>query len=113
MAGEQPPLFGDMDRARAAGDDGLERAVRHAGDAWLMLAIEAVRTACLTRETLICDDVWATGLESGASDRAFGQAMKEGVRRGWMAPTGRHRPSKRSHGSPKPEYRSLIYRDEL
>lgn len=103
------PLLRD---AHDAGRIGLSQAVEAAGPSWLELAIEAVRQACLDRPVLISDDVWATGLQSNGHDRALGQAMKEGVRRGWMVKTGRMRPSVRSHGSPKPEYRSLLYQWE-
>lgn len=108
MTGTQPSLFD----AKVAGQAGLELAAEAAGPDWLDLAIAAVRVACLQHETLICDDVWAVGLQSCGHDRAFGQAMKTGVRRGWMVKTGRMRPSVRSHGSPKTEYRSLIYQGE-
>lgn len=95
--------------ARQLGEDGLAQAEQAARAEWLDQAIHMVFTACLAHQTLICDDVWAMGLQSCGHDRAFGRAMKRALDNGWMRPSGHGRPSRRSHGSLKPEYVSLIY----
>jgi hypothetical protein len=76
---------------------------------WLETALLAVERTCRKLEYFISDDVWDFGeLESTREDRALGPVMMRAKRNGWCVKTDRLRPSRRSHLSGKPVWRSLI-----
>jgi hypothetical protein len=92
----------ERDRATAAVEE-------HAAREWREQALEAVRRTALARPEFIVDDVWDVGgLESTVEDRALGPVMLAAKRKGFIEKTDRVRPSKRSHLSGKPVWRSLI-----
>ena len=95
--------------ALRAGQDAI-RAVSEAADpAWCIAALEAVRLTCVRRPEFISDDVWDSGLDSTREDRALGPIMQAAARAGYCRRTDRTRPSRRSHGSGKPVWVSLIW----
>jgi len=95
--------------ALRAGQDAI-RAVSEAADpAWCIAALEAVRLTCVRHREFISDDVWDSGLDSTREDRALGPIMLEAKRLGYCCKTDRTRPSRRSHGSGKPIWVSLIW----
>ena len=87
----------------------LNQVEENAVDSWKTDALAAVKQTCLRLETFISDDVWETGsLESTREDRALGPVLLQARRLGWCEKTDRVRPSKRSHLSGKPVWRSLL-----
>jgi hypothetical protein len=76
---------------------------------WKALALEAVRKTCLSRNSFISDDIWEVGnLPSTREDRALGPVLMKASKFGWCSRTSDMRPSKRSHGSGKPVWRSRL-----
>ena len=53
-------------------------------------------------------DAATGGLDSTREDRALGPVMQRAARNGWGVRTMAGRPSARSHGSPKPVWRSPL-----
>lgn len=108
---EQQSLFGNYDGAVSAETRAaLNQVEENADDGWKEQAIQAIETTCRTREEFISDDIWeAGGLESTREDRALGPILLRAKRLGWCEKTGRLLPSRRSHLSGKPVWRSLIY----
>lgn len=103
-----------IDQALAARDVQLARVDEHADPEWKTRALAAVRRTCEQLPDFICDDVWTTGdLDSTREDRALGPVMQRAARNGWCVRTMAGRPSARSHGSPKPVWRSLIYAGQV
>lgn len=112
----QASLF---DTAAAARDIGMERAAVHAGESWQQECLVIARDYCERHEYVFVDDLWAWGLETGESDRALGAVIQLAARLGWIEKIPMRsvhpeayvsRPSVRSNLSPKPVWRSLIYR---
>lgn len=97
-------------RARHQAERAMERAAAHADQAWLDEALEAVRRTCLRLEDFIGDDVWETGLSMPREARALGPVMMRAARLGYCVRTDRVRPSVRSHGSPKPVWKSRLFK---
>jgi hypothetical protein len=99
-----------FDDARAARDAAVTAVDAHAEPEWKELALEAVRRTCEALPEFICDDIWEVGqLPSAREDRALGAVMRRAAREGLCVRTDRTRPSVRSHLSPKPVWRSLLY----
>lgn len=99
-----------MPAALAARDAALRRVDEHADPEWKDRALAAVRRTCEALPDFVVDDVWSTGgLESTREDRALGAVMRRAAKLGWMERTDRVRPSVRSHGSPKPVWKSNLY----
>jgi hypothetical protein len=89
----------------------LAQVEENTDEEWREQALQAVERTCLSLPEFISDDVWDTGaLESTREDRALGPIMLAARNRGWCTKTDRVRPSKRSHLSGKPVWRSLLYR---
>ena len=102
-----PPTLFDAVRER---DEAMQRVDEAAEPDWKALADEAIRQTCLTRPEFFVDDVWEVGnLPQTREDRALGPRMRAAAKAGWCVRTDRTRPSVRSHGSPKPVWRSLLY----
>lgn len=98
-----------IDQALQQRDLQLARVDTHADPDWKTRALDAVRRTCEQLPDFICDDVWTTGgLDSTREDRALGPVMQRAARNGWCVRTMAGRPSARSHGSPKPVWRSLL-----
>lgn len=96
--------------AADARDEALKAVDRHADTRWKLDALAAVELTCRTLPEFMVDDVWETGrLESTREDRAMGAVMRAAARNGWCVKTNLMRPSKRSHLSGKPVWRSLIF----
>ena len=102
----------DFDHAKRARDDALERVERNAMEAWKREALAAVERTCRELPEFFADDIWDRGLDSTREDRALGPIMRTAARNGWCVKTDRVRPSKRSHLSGKPVWKSLIYGQE-
>lgn len=98
-----------MTDASAKRDDGIDRAVQHAGQPWILYANDFLCTYLTNHREMFCDDVWAAGLIVPESPRAFGQVVKNAMAAGWMEPTGNARKSANSNLSLRMVYRSLIY----
>lgn len=89
----------------------LEQVEEAADDDWKEEALAAVERTCMALPEFISDDVWTTGgLESTREDRALGPILLQARRLGWCEKTDRLRPSRRSHLSGKPVWRSLVRR---
>jgi hypothetical protein len=99
----------DAATAAAAREDGMTRAVRHAGWTWVEYATEFIRVFLIHHRELFVDDVWAAGLATPDSPRAFGQPMKSALAAGWMHRTEFARPSVRSNLAVRPVYASRIH----
>lgn len=99
-----------LDGAREERDKALERVEKHADPHWKTYALAAVERTAVRLETFISDDVWESGLEPTREDRALGPVLLRAARFGWIEKTDRVRPSRRSHGSGKPVWRSRIWR---
>ena len=91
-------------------DEAMQRVDQAADADWKALADEAIRLTCLTRPEFHIDDVWVVGnLPATREDRALGPRMRAAAKAGLCVRTDRVKPSVRSHGSPKPVWRSLIF----
>jgi len=99
----------DPDDAQRRQEEGIHRAVNHAGITWVDYATRYMEVYLLRHRELFCDDVWDSGLEVPESPRAFGQVMKNALREGWMEPSSTPRRSAQSNNSFRTVYRSLIY----
>jgi hypothetical protein len=99
-----------LDGARKERDKALERVDRAADADWKTWALSAVERTAVRLETFISDDVWESGLEATREDRALGPVLLRAARFGWITKTDRVRPSRRSHGSGKPVWRSNIWK---
>lgn len=100
----------DFDDAARARDEALERVEKHADARWKQDALAAVEATCRALPEFISDDIWEMGgLVSTREDRALGPIMRTAARNGWCVKTDRVRPSKRSHLSGKPVWKSLIH----
>lgn len=106
----QPSLLEMMEKQA----DAIQRSDEHADEAWKQEALEAVRRAAEANETLIVDAVWPYLNEGACAThdyRAMGPVMIRARREGYIAPTGDFRKSHlRNHGTPRPVWRSLIYK---
>lgn len=105
-----------LDFARAARDDGMQRAIDHAeSDApgWSDVAFQFLRNYARTHEHFISEDVsdasrdW--GMVQPPTDRAWGQIYRRAIKEGIIKQDGAGR-SRRRHASICPRWMSLIYR---
>jgi hypothetical protein len=94
--------------AKVRRDDGLRRVEDNAG-AWIDEAFSFVAAYLRENETLFCDDLWAAGLRRPSNPKALGAVMVRAARAGLMVKGG-YRPSVASNLSPKPWWRSLVWR---
>lgn len=101
-----PPFPADPTAAR---DEAIAQVERNADERWKRTALEIVEHVCRTMPEWYVDDLWEAGLPPTREDRALGPVLREAARRGWCEKTDRMKPSKRSHLSGKPVWRSLIY----
>jgi len=91
----------------------LEQVADNADEDWKLEALRAIETTCLNLPEFISDDIWKTGgLQSTREDRALGPLLLQAKRLKWCEKTGVLRPSKRSHLSGKPVWRSLIFKED-
>lgn len=81
----------------------------HADAAWKAQALDAVLVTCRSYPEFHSDRIWETGLDEPSEARALGPVMLQAARFGWCVRTDRVAPSVRSHGSPKPVWRSLLF----
>lgn len=90
-------------------DDATARGWENAGEPWRQQALEDLESLCRRHADFTADDLddVAKLLED---PRAIGGLVREGLKRGWCAPTGEYRISKiaRCHQRPKRVWRSLI-----
>ena len=93
-------------------DLALERVEDAADPDWRGSALAALERTARALPEFISDDVWSNGLPSTREDRALGPVFLAAARAGWIEKTDRVRPSRRSHGSGKPIWRSLIIENE-
>ncbi len=100
-----------LDEAIAAGELGQALAADGAGDTWADQADTALRRYLETHPSFHVDDFWEWAIPLGLEfrGRAIGARLSAAGRHGWMTKTDRVRPSKRSHGSGKPVWRSLLF----
>lgn len=99
---------------RAARDEAIE-AVADRSATWRSFALRALLQAARQLDELTSDDVWRIlnrqGIPAPTEPRAMGPIMLAGVRRGWLARTGRTRiadhPASPNHMRPQAVYRSL------
>lgn len=109
-----------IDAARQAAERRKERALRAAErpqlDGWRNDARAFLRSYLVNHAELFPPDLPAAGLPpmpEGASAKAVGAVIVYAIRNGWMEQSGEYRRSPSSNMSPKPVYRSLIYRGEV
>lgn len=103
----------DFDAAAARRDDGIQRAIQHAGERWRRLANGYVKEYLATLR--VGDDFLGEhvrsfaagrGLESPPDGRAWGQVMRDGAREGLIEKVG-YAPAKSSNLSPKVLWRRI------
>ena len=100
-------------KARRERDRALRLVEEHADPDWKDEALEAVRRTAQRMPHFHVDSVWEAGLSGTVENRALGAVLQRAARLGWIERTNEVRPSVRSHLSPKPLWRSLIYQGEL
>lgn len=105
-----------IDFARAARDEGMQRAADHAERVtpqWLETAFAFLTTYARTHEKFISEDVSdaskAWGMIQPPTDRAWGSVYVRAVKSGIIVQDGAGR-SRRRHASICPLWRSLIYK---
>jgi hypothetical protein len=101
-----------FDEARAARRSALSRVESHADREWLDAAFAALRGYLERNETFHCDDFWTLGIERPHESRALGAVIVRAARAGLMSKTGEYRLSVSSNLSPKPLWKSLVYRGQ-
>jgi hypothetical protein len=101
-----------LDQAIAEAEHAIAAVELCSDREWSEQALEAVHTVALKQQTFISDDVWDTGLPSTREDRALGPIFRRAAALGWIQRTDRTRPSRRSHGSGKPLWESLLCKRE-
>jgi hypothetical protein len=105
---DAPQQF-DFSTAAAGKAAGIAQSEDTSGADWAAYADTFIDNYLTRNPTLFVDDLWDAGLEAPTSPRALGARMQAAARRGSMVKTADYRPSVRSHLSPKPVWRSLIY----
>lgn len=100
-----------LEGAIAAGELGQALAADNAGDGWAAQADTALRRYLESHPSFHVDDFWDWAIPLGLTfeGRAIGARLQAAGRNGWMTKTDRVRPSKRSNGSGKPVWRSLLF----
>lgn len=89
----------------------MQQVEANADDAWKADAWQKLCDYLRSRAEFFVDDFWtATSLTPPRESRALGPLVQRAARHGYMARTGRSRPSVRSHMSDKPVWESRIYR---
>ena len=95
--------------ARARRDSGIAKAEASAGtwmdEAWAFL-LEYART----HETVFCDELWQAGLPPTTQPKALGALFRRASGKAKVLEHAGYRPSVRSNMSPKPLWRSLLWR---
>lgn len=103
---QQVSLFEAREETRRA----ITQVEENADDGWKDQALAAVEKVCRSRYDFISDDIWELGeLDSTREDRALGPVLIKAKKLNLCVKTDRVRPSKRSHLSGKPVWRSLLY----
>lgn len=104
-------------QAEAARDAGMAQSAATAGADWAAQATDLLRQFLVAHEFFHVDAYWPwamdRGLDVGPSPRAFGQVVRGAAKHGWMTRTDIALPSVRSRMSPKPVWRSGLYRGPL
>jgi hypothetical protein len=100
-------------QAKSAGAEGLKRVTEHADPAWLEHAMECIHKVCLAKPDFIGDNIWDQGLDHTPFDRALGSCIVKAARLGWCEKTKEYRASRLSNGSPKPVWKSLLWKGTL
>lgn len=104
-------------KARAARDEGMDQAARHASDQWNRYAWDFLYAYLKTHPTLFTDDLWQSdGNPAGlrrppTTMRAFGPIVQRAAREGLIVKTGEYRPRTFGHLAEGPVWRSLLYPD--
>lgn len=95
-----------MEEAIAAGERAMQLVDEAAEVAWKAMAEDVIRWldtgACFIAEDIV-EAVTARGYAT-SNNKAIGPVVQRCARSGWIAKTGRMRPARTSHGSPKPEW---------
>lgn len=99
-----------MNSAQQAGNEAIDRAMRHASPEWVACAEAAVRNCAENFNEFSSDDVWsalATMHQTTHEPRALGGIMRRAVKSGICFRTDTYRPSVREqcHGRPVMVYR--------
>lgn len=90
--------------------EGMDRAERHADEAWKVEAARVLEQYLRDHEEFFVDDFWSeTNLERPFESRALGPLIQKAARSGWMVKTGKYRPSVASNLTPKPVWRSTLW----
>jgi hypothetical protein len=95
--------------AHSARRSALSRVESHADREWLDRAFAALRGYLERNQTFFCDQMWGL-IEKPREARALGPVMVRAAKAGLMSKTGEYRLSVSSNLSPKPLWRSLVYR---
>lgn len=100
----------DLPAARAAAQEGIDRADRSADLEWKVAAMTAVRQLARERQEFTTDDVWER-IPRVREPRALGAVMQKAARAGTIEKTDRVAESARpeAHANPKAVWRSLTY----
>lgn len=104
------PFDGPVERARARGHSAAQAASSRAArldPGWRADALAAVERHCRTHARFMAEHV-AMVVPAGADPRSKGHIVREAARLGFCVADG-FAPTVSSRGSPKVEWRSLIY----
>lgn len=102
----------DIDFARAARDEGLERAAEHAGEEWIDQAVRDFARFVAARGEATCEqwryDFLARGMAAPESHKAYGAVANIAARRGLVVNTRRYvqAVSAKTHAHPVPLWTS-------
>jgi len=115
LHGEQQSFF-NAPAARAARDDGKQRAIDHAPDSWVLAGRDALHHVCRMRPKFTTDQIWerldTLDVDPPHEPRAMVGVVNYGKRQKWLmfSDPALYLPSKRAqaHAGPKRVYWSLL-----
>lgn len=99
-------------------DEGIERAIKHAGSDWKSRALEIVWMTARKHDIFTADDYHRIArhlrFERPPDGRAWGAVLIKAKKNGWISPTGDQKKSTRPevHRGWMPVYRSHISRED-
>lgn len=109
----------DFDRSASIQnrDAAIQRVEQHADNAWLDVAMKALRTVAACKPTFTSDDVWAEidrqSFATTHEHRAMGSVMVAGRKLGIIVPTDRFISTTKAsqHRQPIRVWKSLVFQE--
>ena len=78
----------DFDGAKAARDEGMERAELHAKEEWKVRAMDTIFLVCRKQGAFTSEDLWRAGLPKPREPRALGPMLTAAAKKGWCKSSG-------------------------